>query len=265
MFVESREHERNGMLGDMAARLGGVMTDAPETHYTRSADGTNLAYQLSGDGPLDLVFLPSGAIAIDLLLEDPGFVRVRQRLGTFSRIVWFDRRGWGASEGDPWQSPVGETVDADLTAVLDAVGFERPALVADTESGLSAIHFVATHPERVSALVLVNAYAHYVREEDYPWGVPPERFEQKSLTSKQAGHGRSGGGHGAQPDDRRAFPSVIRWDTYCRVPSAGHRCVRCDRVRQGERPPLDDAGAGRRAAEVLEPPSPQRAVLPMTV
>jgi class 3 adenylate cyclase len=161
------------------------MTDAPETRYTGSADGTNLAYQVSGGGPLDLVFLPSGAIPIDLLLEDPGFVRARQRLGTFSRSLWLDRRGWGASEGDPWESLVGETVDADLTAVLDAMGFERTALVADTASGLTAIHFVATHPERVSALVLVNSYAHYVREDDYPWGVPAERLDQFVASLKE--------------------------------------------------------------------------------
>ena len=70
------------------------MTGAPDTHYTRSADGTNLAYQLSGDGPLDLVFC-HWAPPIDLLSDDPGFVRVRRRLGTFSRTLWFDPRGMG--------------------------------------------------------------------------------------------------------------------------------------------------------------------------
>jgi hypothetical protein len=70
------------------------VTDTPETHYTRSADGTNLAYQVSGEGPLELVFVHSGAIPIDLLSEDPGFVRVRRRLGTFSRTLWFDARAW---------------------------------------------------------------------------------------------------------------------------------------------------------------------------
>jgi hypothetical protein len=74
------------------------VTDTPETRYTRSADGTNLAHQVSGDGPLDLVFI-HGGIPIDLLSEDPGFLRVRRRLGTFSRTVWFDARGGGASAG----------------------------------------------------------------------------------------------------------------------------------------------------------------------
>jgi class 3 adenylate cyclase len=149
------------------------MTDAPETHYTRSADGTNLAYQVSGDGPLDLAFVHGGPIPIDLLSEDPGFVRIRKRLDTFSRTVELDARGMGASEGDPRDSLPGEIFDADLTAVLDAVGFERPAMVAESLSGGRAIHFSVTHPERVSALVLVNTYAHYLREDGYPWGLPP--------------------------------------------------------------------------------------------
>ncbi len=162
------------------------MTDIPETHYARSADGANLAYQLSGDGPLDLVFLVGGPFPIDLLSEDPGFIRVRKRLGAFSRTVWSDARGMGASEGDPRDSPAVDIFDADLAAVLDAVGFQRPALVAEDAIGGRAIHFSATHPERVSALVLVNTDAHYLREDDYPWGVPPESLDRIVTAVKES-------------------------------------------------------------------------------
>jgi pimeloyl-ACP methyl ester carboxylesterase len=133
---------------------------------------------VSGDGPLDVVFAHAAGIPIDLLSEDPGFIRLRKRLGTFSRAVGFDRRGEGASEGDPRDTFVGEISDADLTAVLDAVGFERRALVAEGTSSGRAIHFSATHPDRVSALVLVNGYAHYVREDGYPWGFPPTSLDR---------------------------------------------------------------------------------------
>jgi class 3 adenylate cyclase len=160
------------------------VTDGPETRYTRSADGTNLAYQVSGNGPHDLAFLPSG-IPIDLLSEDSGFTRLCKRLGTFSRTVWFDARGWGASEGDPSDSLAGEIFDADITAVLDAVGFERPALVACDSFGGVAIHFSATHPDRVSILALLNTFAHYVREDDYPWGVPPESLDRLVAATKE--------------------------------------------------------------------------------
>ena len=155
------------------------MPDRLETHYTRSADGTNLAYQVTGDGPLDLLFdYASIAQPLDILSEDAGFIRIRRRLGTFSRTVWFDARGLGASEGNPMDSVAGETFDADLTAVLDAAGFARPAIVAGDASGARAIHFSVTRAERVSALVLVNTFAHYVREDDYPWGNTPDRVDK---------------------------------------------------------------------------------------
>jgi class 3 adenylate cyclase len=147
-----------------------------ETLYARSADGTSLAYQISGHGPLDLVFVPAPH-PIDLLSDDPGFIRLRRRIETFSRVVWFDARGMGASEGDPWVSASGGISDADLVAVLDAVGFERAALVA-AEQGQAQIHFSATYPERVSSLVLVHSYAHYVKDDDYPWGVRPENMDR---------------------------------------------------------------------------------------
>jgi pimeloyl-ACP methyl ester carboxylesterase len=79
---------------------------------------------------------------------------------------------------------------ADLTAVLDAAGFERPVLVMGGEGGGLAIHFSVNHPERVSALVLVNGCAYYVRENDYPWGAPPESLDYLQATIK-AHWGRS--------------------------------------------------------------------------
>jgi class 3 adenylate cyclase/pimeloyl-ACP methyl ester carboxylesterase len=166
------------------------MTDAPETQYVRSADGTNVAYQVSGDGPIEVVFLQA-ALPIDFLSEDPGFIRVRNRLNSFSRTVWFERRGVGASEGDLHDSYIGSVFDADLLAVLDAVGFERPALVAQSSSSGRAIQFSVTHPERVSALVLINSYAYYVREDDYPWGIPRDDIDEL-MRSFRAAWGRGG-------------------------------------------------------------------------
>jgi class 3 adenylate cyclase len=161
------------------------VTDAPETRYTRSADGTNLAYQLSGDGPLEVVFDSASGIPIDLLSEDPGFLRVRRRLESFSRTLCFDARGRGASEGDPRDSVAGDSFDADLVAVLDAVGFERAALIAEGAAAVGAIHFAASYPKRVNALVLVNGFAHYVREDDYPWGFPRRDLDRFVASVKE--------------------------------------------------------------------------------
>jgi class 3 adenylate cyclase len=153
------------------------MTDPPETHVARSADGTNLIYQISGDGPIDLVWLGTG-IPFELLWEAPGFLRIAKRLGRFSRSIWLTPRGWGASEGDPRDALDLAVSDADIVAVLDDMGAEQPALVGWSTNGGRFIHFAATHPERVSALVLIDACAHYVREPDYPWGYPRESLDQ---------------------------------------------------------------------------------------
>jgi class 3 adenylate cyclase len=161
------------------------VTDAPETRYTRSADGTNLAYQVTGDGPLDLVFLHGSAIPIDLLSEEPGFIRVRRRLASFSRTLWFDVRGLGASEGDPRDSLAAEIMDADLTALLDAAGIHQAAMVGSSIRGPAAIHFSVTHAERVTALVLVNTFAHYLREDNYPWGFPREDLDERVAVVKE--------------------------------------------------------------------------------
>jgi class 3 adenylate cyclase len=161
-----------------------AVTDTPETHYTRSADGTNLAYQVSGEGPLQLVFVPP-VIPVDLQSEDPGIVRVRRRLDSFSRTLWFDLRGMGASEGDFNDALAKEVFDADLIAVLDAVGFQRPAMVGSGVSGPTAIHFAVTHPQRVSVLVLVNSYAHFLREDDYPWGFSREDLDGRMAAIKE--------------------------------------------------------------------------------
>jgi class 3 adenylate cyclase len=132
-----------------------------------------LAYQVSGEGPLNLVFIRDEGMPLDLMWDDPWFVRLNKRLGAFSRTVWFERRGLGASEGDLRARAMGERVDADLRAVLDAgIGPEPAALVGWGAAGVPAIEFSVRHPELVSALVLVNSYAHYVREDGYPWGIP---------------------------------------------------------------------------------------------
>jgi class 3 adenylate cyclase len=163
-----------------------VAAELPETRFTRAADGTNLAYQVSGDGPLGLVFLPGNAIPVDLLSDDPGFIRVRRRLGSFSRTLWFDTRGMGASEGEHQGPLPGDTYDGDLTTLLDAVGFERPAIVGWGHSGPTAIHFSVTQPQRVRALVLVNSHAHYLIEPDYPWGARREDLGRLVTVAREA-------------------------------------------------------------------------------
>jgi class 3 adenylate cyclase/pimeloyl-ACP methyl ester carboxylesterase len=113
-------------------------------------------------------------------------MRIRRRLDSFSRTLWFDPRGFGASEGDPRDCLTGEVTDDDLTALLDSVGFHRAVMVAGSMYGPAALHFAVTNPQGVSSLVLFNSHAHYVRHDDYPWGLPPERLDRRFAVGKEA-------------------------------------------------------------------------------
>jgi class 3 adenylate cyclase len=162
------------------------VSDVPETRFARSADGTRLGYQVSGEGPLNLVFVRDETVPLDLMWDDPWFLRLSKRLGRFSRTIWDDPRGVVASEGD-WRARLmtGERRDADLLAVIDAVvGSEPAALVGWGTGGLTVIQFSVMHPDRVRALVLVNSYAHYVREDDYQWGLPRASLDRLAAVSQ---------------------------------------------------------------------------------
>jgi len=155
----------------LMAGEGSGVDERPVTSYATAPDGVSISYQVNGDGPPDLVFSPTSGFLIDLYWDEPGFVRFARRLGKFSRAVWWEGRGNGASGGNISDRVVEEIVDGDLTAVLDAARCERVVLVGD---GPDIIRYAVTHPERVSALVLINTYAYYMREPGYPWGFPPE-------------------------------------------------------------------------------------------
>ena len=167
------------MLSRQTEGVEGLGVDErPVTRYAKAPDGVSIAYQVAGDGPLDLVFPSVMTIPIDLLWDEAGFVRLVRRLGRFSRTVWCEIRGIGASGGDVLDIFVDEIDDADLTAVLDAAGCERVVLVAGSNSGSTTIRYAVAHPERVSALVLINTHAYYVREDGYPWGMPADMLQQ---------------------------------------------------------------------------------------
>jgi len=148
------------------------VSDPPTTHYTKMSDGGSIAYQTVGKGPLDLLVFQALTIPMDLLWDDPGLVRVRNRLSTFSRNIWMEFRGWGASERDLSPQRSLDEVVEQITAVVDAVGCERVAVLACGGGGPGAIRYVAAHPERVSALVLFDTYASYLRDDECPWGLP---------------------------------------------------------------------------------------------
>jgi class 3 adenylate cyclase len=140
-------------------------------------DGASIAYQTFGEGPLDLLIFQALTVPMDLLWEEPGLVRVRDRLSTFSRNIWMEFRGWGSSERDLSPQRSFDEVAEQITAVVHAVGCERVAVLACGGGGPGAIRYVAAHPERVSALVLFGTYGSYVRDDECPWGLPAPTLE----------------------------------------------------------------------------------------
>lgn len=146
----------------------------PETRYARIGDD-RIAYQVIGEGPIDIVFTSGTFSAIDVVWDLPDCAAFFHRLAGFSRLILFDARGTGASDPPPSMDAFGwETWAEDTTAVLDVVGSQRAALVAVGDACPAAMLFAATEPERVSALVLVGAAARYTQGDGYPYGMPPE-------------------------------------------------------------------------------------------
>ena len=144
------------------------MVERPEVRYTKSG-GVNIAYQVTGDGPLDLILVSGFVSHLDHDWEEPRSAHLLGRLGSFSRLIRFDKRGTGLSDR-PGGLPDLETRMDDVRAVMDATGSQRAALFGYSEGGPMSILFAATYPQRTSSLVLYGTYAkRRDPDADYPW------------------------------------------------------------------------------------------------
>jgi pimeloyl-ACP methyl ester carboxylesterase len=153
------------------------MTTVPETQYAKSGD-FHIAYQVSGAGPLDLVFIHGWISHIEHMWEEPRLARFLERLASFSRLIVLDKRGTGLSDPVPLDRlPTLEERMDDLRAVMDAVGSKRAALMGTSEAGALSLLFAATYPSRTAAVVLLNSYARLAYATDYPQGIPTEQAE----------------------------------------------------------------------------------------
>jgi len=147
----------------------------PETRYARSGP-YNIAYQVVGDGPFDLLWVPGFVSNIELAWEEPQLAHHLTRLARFSRLILFDKRGTGLSDRVPPDAlPTLEERMEDLVVVLDAVGSERAALFSHSEGGNLATLFAATKPARTIALVTAGIFAKRTWSPDYPWAPTPEQ------------------------------------------------------------------------------------------
>jgi class 3 adenylate cyclase len=162
----------------------------PQTRYARSG-ATNIAYQVHGDGPVD-VLMNVGIIShLEHLWEEPGVARMLESIASFARLILMDRRGTGLSDPIVDGLPVEEELE-DITAVLDAVGSDEAALFGHTASGPFMAFYAARHPERVSALVLYAATAVPTADEEAPWALSSEeRWERLDRMTENWGTGNN--------------------------------------------------------------------------
>ncbi len=150
----------------------------PETKYALSGD-VHIAFQVIGNGPFDLVYVPGFVSHLELEWEDPGYAHFRNRLASFARLIIFDKRGTGMSDRVPNEAlPTLEQRMDDVRAVMDAAGTQRAALFGVSEGSGMSLLFAATYPERTSALVLYGSFARRLWAPDYPWGPTVEEREK---------------------------------------------------------------------------------------
>lgn len=164
------------------------MIKAPATHYAKSGD-VHIAYQVAGDGPFDLVWVPGWVSNIEYSWEEPLVRRFLERLASFSRLILFDKRGTGLSDPVPAaEMPTLEERMDDVRAVLDAVGSKRAALFGASEGSVMSLLFAATFPQRTTALVVYGGFAKRIWSEDYPWA-PTSAQRQDYFDSIEQGWG----------------------------------------------------------------------------
>ena len=148
----------------------------PETHYTKSGE-VHIAYQVTGEGPLDLVLVPGFVSHLEAGWQSENRVPFFRRLASFSRLILFDKRGTGLSDRSSQLFTLEQRME-DVRAVMDAVGSEQAALMGISEGGPMSILFAATYPERTTALVMYGAYAKRAWAEDYPFGWKDEDWDR---------------------------------------------------------------------------------------
>jgi len=155
----------------------------PETKYARSGD-VHIAYQVMGQGPVDLVFVPGFVSHLERHWDNPGYRRLFERISSYARLIRFDKRGTGLSDRTTSIPTLEQRMD-DVRAVMDAAGSSRASLFGFSEGGAMAILFAATYPERTSALVLYGTYAREAWAPDHPWGATAEEYEARIVRRRE--------------------------------------------------------------------------------
>jgi class 3 adenylate cyclase len=185
------------------------MRFGPPVRFTRRPDGRHLAYQVVGEGELDLVYLFGWASHLGLVWDHPAYAEFLARLSSFSRLILFDRLGNGLSDRGPTGHGFEDWMD-DARSVMAAAGCERAAFFGTDIGGRLALLMAATYPDQVSAVVTFGSHPATLRDADYPWGSTPEQLEGM-LAAIQAGTFDLAEVLAAGAP--QADPSMLRWLT----------------------------------------------------
>ena len=169
----------------------GDACDVTEVRFARSGD-IDVAYRVVGDGPVDLVYAQGSYTHLEIYWELPAFRRYCERLGEFTRLILFDKRGMGMSDRVPGATTLEERMD-DIRAVMDAAGSERAAVIGESEGGPLAMLFAAAHPERTVALILQGAEVRERTDEDWPWGENTDEDFEASMKTLAERWGKGSG------------------------------------------------------------------------
>ncbi len=187
----------------------------PETRYTKSGD-YSIAYQVVGEGDLDLLWIPGFVSNVELAWDEPLLARYLERLARFSRLILFDKRGTGLSDRVPRDElPSLEERMDDVIAVLDVVGSERVAVMGHSEGGNLAVLYAATYPGRVVALVTTGIFAYRKWAPEYPWAEKPEE-RARYIEQLEGNWGADGDIHRIAPSAARDPEFTKRLATYFR-------------------------------------------------
>ena len=151
----------------------------PKVSYAQSGS-VNIAYQVVGSGPIDIVFVMGWVSHLEYFWNEPAFAAFLTRLSAMARLILFDKRGTGLSDPVPISElPTLEQRMADVQAVMEAAGSRRAVLMGVSEGGPLCALFAATHPDQTAALIMIGSYARRLWAEDYPWG--PTREERDTF------------------------------------------------------------------------------------
>lgn len=216
------------MGGERLAGSGAAMS-RPNTEYALAGD-VHVAYQVIGDGPVDLVWAYGLASNLDVFWDEPSLAAFFRRLAEFSRLIVFDRRGCGLSDrSDAMTTPTLEERVEDVLAVLDAVGSEKASIFGVSEGGSLAALFASMHPERTASVIIYGTMSRMRRDAEHPWGWADDDFHERFIDATAATWGTVEGARAAVPVWARSMVGderFVEWLTRYAQHSVSRNAIR---------------------------------------